>query len=45
MMLIVLNSCLFKALGEFDESNLEELKRLTNGEPVVFWNLGYDLRH
>jgi hypothetical protein len=28
------------ALGEFQESQLEEIKRLTKGEPVVFWNLG-----
>ena len=28
------------ALGDFNESNLEELKRLMQGDPVVFWNLG-----
>jgi hypothetical protein len=27
------------ALGEFNESNIEELKRLTQGEPVLIWNI------
>lgn len=29
------------ALGEFSESNVEELVKVTQGDPAVIWNLGY----
>jgi hypothetical protein len=35
-------SKIMAALGEFNDSHLEELKRITQDGPAVFWNLGYD---
>jgi hypothetical protein len=28
------------ALGEFHDTHVEELKRITQGDPVIVWNLG-----